>query len=146
MAMLGVTGEPLRDIPCRSPLGTFDIPIATSVGHNAFENRIDGTATRTGIVSARTYAGDLVAGDADFSKNSVATEMYVGFTGMMGEAGTSYADTSWRNLAMGNGGFASDGSVNRVESRFRSPNHEMVGGILGRASMVGGFHMIRDKQ
>lgn len=129
-----------------SPLGTFVIPIANSAGHSAYENPINGTATWTGIVGAHTYAGDHVEGDADLTVNFVATEMDVGFTGMMSESGTSYAGMSWRNLAMENGGFASGGPVNRMEGRFYGPNHEEVGGIFGSAGMVGGFHTIRDKQ
>ena len=92
-----------------SPLGTFDIPIANSAGHSAHENPIDGTAARTGIVGAHAYAGDHVEGDADLTVSFFATEMDVGFTGMMSASGTSYAAMSWRNLAMENGGFASGG-------------------------------------
>lgn len=127
------------------PLDTFDIPIANSAGHSADEDPIDGTATWTGIVGAHPYAGDHFKGDANLTVNFVATEMDVGFTGMMSESGTSYADMSWRNLVMKIGRFAS-GPVNRMEGCFYGPNHEEVGGIIGRVGMVGGFHTIRDEQ
>ncbi len=130
----------------QTPLGTFFIPIANSAGQGTDGNPAAGTATWSGIVGAHTYAGDHVQGDADLTADFAAMTLDVGFTGMTGASGATYADLNWEDLAMEDGGFAGGTAGNSIEGRFYGPNGEEAGGIFERDAMVGGFHAIRSAE
>ena len=129
----------------KSPTGS-DLPLANSVGFATYENPVAGTATWMGIMSAHSYTGDHVEGNADITVDFAGMGLDVDFTGMTGESGATYDDLNWRNLAIANGGFTDGTPGESIEGRFYGPNHEEAGGIFERGGMVGGFYTIRSKQ
>ena len=128
----------------QTPLHNTHMPVSLSVGQVAGTDPVAGTATWSGVMAAHTYTGVRVNGAADMSVDFAAMDLDVSFTGMTDGEDVSYADLTWENLAIENGGFARKSSPgDSIEGRFYGPNHEEGGGIFERAGMIGGFHAIR---
>lgn len=68
--------------------------------------------------------------------------VYVDITALTDVAtGTIYDDMFWRNIPVREGGF----ETFEIRGQFFGPNHEEVGGVFERNSIVGGFAARREE-
>ena len=112
---------------------------AYSIGNATGTNPVSGSATWLGAVVGSDLRNQI-QGDATLTFDFATMDMDVALTNLKDiDTGMLGSDMTWNNLPVTNGGFAAESNENSIEGRFYGPNHEEVGGIFERQTIVGAF-------
>ena len=124
---------------------------AFSIGDTTGRNPVSGSARWVGgmlgadVSETTASRGRYVAGDARADVDFAASSVTVSFTNIADVAtGAREADMIWRDMSLREGSFGIPRSVfedrpNFIRGSFYGPNHEEVGGVFQRRSILGAF-------
>ena len=119
---------------------------AYSLGAATGTNPVSGSATWTGsVIGVDTHVigrGRAFGGKAEINVDFAGADVDVAFTVMTyhSEVNNYHPDITWNDLPLNAGEFGSD----TIHGVFYGPNHEEVGGVFRRDSLLGTFGGTRE--
>ncbi len=119
---------------------------AYSLGAATGTNPVSGSATWTGsVIGVDTHVigrGRAFGGKAEINVDFAGADVDVAFTVMTyhSEVNNYHPDITWNDLPLNAGEFGSD----TIQGVFYGPNHEEVGGVFRRDSLLGTFGGTRE--